>query len=325
MPTPDWIRLTENGFYCDAGDFFLDPHRPARRGVISHAHGDHYPRSMGEVWCTPATLALARSRYGKHAARTAYARPFGTEFSVGEVTVKFFSAGHILGSAQILLTYRHQKVLYTGDFSLRPNPTCEPFAYGPDGVDLLICESTFGEKPHHGAPRAELQRVLEKAGPRPLLIGAYPLGKAQHLHHLLEALAPERTVFLHHEMMKFHKIYRAHGMDPGSGEAFRRVIAKRLPHPYAYLVPPRVLTGYDRDFQHYKVFATGWTASADRPYLDDALDLSDHADATDILAYVAAIQPRTVWFWHGYPGPLIAACTERGIPAIEASIAAPPP
>lgn len=318
MPTPDWIQLTHNGFHCTPGNFFLDPFRPAARAVISHAHGDHYPRTMGQVWATPATLAIGKARYGRSAAKTSDVYPYGQDFKIGEVGVRFLPAGHILGSSQILLKYRGQTVLYSGDFSLHGNPTCTPLTYPDEPIDLLICESTFGEKATHSDAPAELERVMKAAGIRPLLIGTYPLGKAQHINHLIAKIAPEMPVFVHFEMMKFHKVYRQFEKDPGEATPYRRTLAKRSPRPFAYLVPPRILTGYDRDQTFYKVFATGWTERAKKPYLDDQLDFSDHADATEIMQYIQKVAPKEVWFWHGYPKPLIESCKALGIAALEA-------
>ena len=317
MSQIDWIRRTEHGFFCSAGDFFIDPRGPAARAIISHAHGDHYPRLVGEVWCTPATLALARARYGNSAAQIPHAIPFGKTIQIKAVTITFFPAGHILGSAQILLAYQGQHVLYSGDFSLHANPTCSPLTFPDAGIDLLICESTFGEKPHHSNARETLAQAIKIAGLRPLLIGAYPLGKAQHLNRLLHELDPQMPVFVHHEMMKFHKVYAEMGYFPGTYGPFRRQLAKRIAGSYAHIVPPRVLSGFDRDVQHYKVIASGWPHADKKPYLDDQLDFSDHADASEIMAYIHRLKPKSVWFWHGYPGPLITQCEALGIKACE--------
>jgi putative mRNA 3-end processing factor len=35
------LTLTEHGLYCPAGDFYVDPWRPVRHAVITHAHSDH--------------------------------------------------------------------------------------------------------------------------------------------------------------------------------------------------------------------------------------------------------------------------------------------
>ena len=41
-PHPEtWIYPTERGLYCEPGQFFIDPHPPVDRAVITHGHGDH--------------------------------------------------------------------------------------------------------------------------------------------------------------------------------------------------------------------------------------------------------------------------------------------
>src|SRR5690606_18373651 len=35
------LRITDQGLYCEAGDFFIDPWEGVDRAVITHAHGDH--------------------------------------------------------------------------------------------------------------------------------------------------------------------------------------------------------------------------------------------------------------------------------------------
>ncbi|MFX8527680.1 hypothetical protein ABTM08_19775, partial [Acinetobacter baumannii] len=60
----------------------------------------------------------------------------------GGVTATFFPAGHVLGSAQILLEREGERVVVTGDFKRRPDPTCTPFE--PVNCDVLVTEATFG-------------------------------------------------------------------------------------------------------------------------------------------------------------------------------------
>ena len=43
----DLLRLDDNGLYCPAGDFYVDPWRKVRRAVITHGHGDHARPGMG--------------------------------------------------------------------------------------------------------------------------------------------------------------------------------------------------------------------------------------------------------------------------------------
>ncbi len=48
----------------------------------------------------------------------------------------------MLGSAQILLEHAGERVVVTGDYKRRPDPTCPPFEVTP--CDVFITEATFG-------------------------------------------------------------------------------------------------------------------------------------------------------------------------------------
>ena len=56
------ITVTAGGLYCPAGDFFIDPWRPAPRAVITHADGDHLRAGSEAYFTSRAGAALARRR-----------------------------------------------------------------------------------------------------------------------------------------------------------------------------------------------------------------------------------------------------------------------
>ena len=63
------LRLRPEGLYCPAGDFFVDPHRPVGRAVVTHGHAVHrskrhksgvamrFPRIHRIRWDKPHTEA----------------------------------------------------------------------------------------------------------------------------------------------------------------------------------------------------------------------------------------------------------------------------
>lgn len=310
----DWIRITEFGFYCEDGGFYIDPRRSTRRAVISHAHADHYPRYMGEVFAHPATIALATARYKNIAGKVQSAHEFNEPFRMGPIEVTLLPAGHMLGSSQILLyhTERKQRILYSGDFALKPNPSCKPLAYPDVPIDLLICESTFGLKDQHLDADTSLQKVLTETT-LPLLVVAYPMGKAQRVNEMLHRLAPELPVLVDRTIIPFHKVYEQYGTSLGDYKPYQRKLAKS--GQFAYLIPPRSLSGFSRDIKYYKVFASGWNKKDKFYYLQSQLDISDHASGDEIRTYLDRIKPKHVWFWHGYPEELIQYCKESGIEA----------
>lgn len=113
-----------------------------------------------------------------------------------DVEILFRDAGHILGSASVTLRIRENGRIITLGFSGdvgRPN---RPILRDPQPmpeVDYLICESTYGDRDHEGAPE-ELERLLsiirhtclEKKGK--LIIPAFAIGRVQEVVYLLDRL-----------------------------------------------------------------------------------------------------------------------------------------
>lgn len=314
MSRINWIRITDYGFYCEDGEFYIDPKRSTRRAVISHGHADHYPRYMGEVYAHSATIDLATARYKNIAGKVQHKQEFYEPFMVGPIEVTLLPAGHMLGSSQILLhhTKHKQRVLYSGDFALKPNPSCRPLTYPDVPIDLLICESTFGLKGQHKDADASLLDVLSETT-LPLLVVAYPMGKSQRVNEMLQRLAPEVPVLVDRTILPFHKVYEQYGTDLGDYQPYQRKLAKT--GRFVYLIPPRSLSGYAKDIKYFKVFASGWNKTDKYYYLQSQLDISDHASGDEIREYLDRVKPTQVWFWHGYPKELIAYCKETGIEA----------
>ena len=90
---------TPDGLFCPAGDFFIDPWNPVGRAVITHAHGDHARFGSAAYLCAAPGAGLLRRRLGSDALIESV--PYGQRLRLGDVTVSFHPAGHVLGSAQI--------------------------------------------------------------------------------------------------------------------------------------------------------------------------------------------------------------------------------
>src|SRR5271155_3238619 len=164
-PRPEsWIRTTPAGLYCEPGDFHIDPSRPVARAVISHGHGDH----------ARAGAVLQPLSYDE-------------SLTIGEVQARLIPAGHVLGSAQIVLDYHGSRVVASGDYKRRPGPTCAPFE--PQNCDVFITEATFGLPVFRHPPDAqEIDKLLHSLSLFPErchLVGVYVLGKCQRVLALL--------------------------------------------------------------------------------------------------------------------------------------------
>src|SRR3569832_2122504 len=117
----DFLYFDTNGLYCKYGNFYIDPTQPVKAVVISHAHADHAIAGNNEIYCTEATAAFMQQRYGKNAGNVFNMAGYDNSFTLGGVQITFIPAGHILGSAQILMEYQGIRYLYTGDYKLKPD------------------------------------------------------------------------------------------------------------------------------------------------------------------------------------------------------------
>ena len=147
-------------------DAFIDPPQPVERAIITHGHGDHARSGHGAVLATPDTIAIMKTRYGEDSAGRFQPLPYGEPLQVGDVTSRFHPAGHILGSAQVLLEHGGQRIVVTGDYKRLPDRTAQPFELVQ--CDLLVTEATFGLPVfQHPDPRDEIARLLSS-------VAAYP-------------------------------------------------------------------------------------------------------------------------------------------------------
>lgn len=208
--------------------------------VLSHAHIDHSGRLpllakegyQGTIHCTPATrdlcaIMLADSAHiqekdaeylNRHnrpyvpplytvddAARciermrpVEYDEPFDV---IPGVRATFTDAGHILGSASVILDCeegsRHVRLVFSGDVGRRGLPIIRD-PQPPSGADVVIMESTYGNRDH--VPVAdmpdELARVVREAAARGgrVVVPAFAVGRTQELVYDLHRLAAEKKI-----------------------------------------------------------------------------------------------------------------------------------
>lgn len=290
----DFLVKTAFGYYCRYADFYIDAMAPVARNLISHAHGDHATPGHEQMWATEATFAFMRNKFPKMPPHTLHTVAFNTVLSIGEVQLSFIPAGHILGSAQILMQYKGLRYLYTGDYKLQEDPTCEPIAIVQ--ADVLITESTFANpQVSHPDPVTEILKLKDK--PSNILLGCYVLGKSQRLTALINQHLPDREVLVHHKMLAIHKLYDQLGPLKLRYSVYNRKSMKEGPANKIYLVPPLTFNSYFRAKNVLKAFASGWERLQRQN--DIELYISDHVDWAAILSYVEQVKPQQIWTIHG--------------------------
>ncbi|WPU92676.1 exonuclease [Mucilaginibacter sabulilitoris] len=293
MILDDFVLIDDKGLYCKYGDFYLDPKLPAKTAVISHAHADHAISGNNEVYCTRATATIMQLRYDRTAAKVFNIVGYNQSFNIGRVVITLIPAGHMLGSAQILMEYEGTRYLYTGDYKLQPDATCEPIEWVT--TDVLITESTFADPAVlHPDPVVEIQKI--NAIKTNILLGAYGLGKSQRLINLISTYAPQKKILVHHRIMPINAIYEKMGFTLGAHQIYGRKLMK-VQDEFVYIVPPFTFDSYIRAIGVTRLFASGWKNL--QVNQKDTLFISDHVDWKDILETITRTQPSQIWTLHG--------------------------
>lgn len=294
MIIDDFIVIDSIGLFCRYGNFYLDPKEPVKYAVISHAHGDHAVGGNQYVYCTEATSLFMKHRYRKFAGGEFHIFNFKSSFNLNGVNITFIPAGHILGSAMVLMEYNGVKYLYTGDYKLQNDKTCEPIIFVE--ADVLITETTFAD-PDTQHPVAEEEILKLNSTKSNIMLGAYALGKCQRLISLMNDHCMEKRILVHHSMMPFVKIYEQMGVNMGKYDIYDRKVMKNNQENMVYIVPPMVFKSYFKAINVVRVFATGWKNLQSGNEIQ--LYISDHSDWNDILLTIENVKPSQIWTNHG--------------------------
>ena len=323
MRPEDLLRPTPQGLYCPPGDFHIDPTQPVDRALITHGHSDPARAGHGHVLATRETLRIMQARYGDDFAGSSEAVTFGEALRIKGVTVTFHPAGHVLGSAQIAVEAGGLRIVASGDYKRRADPTCLPFV--PVPCDIFITEATFGLPVfRHPPAEGEIAKLLASVAQFPErahLVGAYSLGKAQRVIRMLRDAGYDRTIYLHGSMEKLCRLYESEGI--ALGPLANATVASGHKADFAgaiVICPPSEITErWARRFpEPVACFASGWMRIRQRAKVAGVelpLILSDHADWDELTATIAELSPREVWVTYGREEALVRWCSLAGIPA----------
>ncbi len=304
LPADGPLRLTPQGLFCVPARAWIDPWRSVERALLTHAHADHARPGSDAYWASAPSEGVLRHRLGASVSLTSL--PYGASFQLGEATISFHSAGHVLGSAQILIEAGGERWLISGDYKRDPDPSCAPFS--PVQADVFISEATFGLPLYQWAPGPEVaQEILQwwrEAPGLPSVLFCYAFGKAQRLLAELQALGVEEEVLLHGAIQALMEPYRAAGIAmvptrPLSAWPKGEPLAGRL-----VLAPPSALRSpwMGRFPQAQTAFASGWMALRGvrrRKGYGRGFVLSDHADWPSLVRTIEETGAQQVYLTHG--------------------------
>jgi putative mRNA 3-end processing factor len=309
------------GLYCPPGDFYIDPVKPVARAVITHGHADHARAGHGAVLATTETLDIMGERYGAGFAQAMQAAAYGETVPRDDVAVTLVPAGHVLGSAQVVVRWKGLTMVVSGDFKRRRDPTCP--AFEPTPCDVFITEATFGLPVfRHPDDRDEIARLLRSVAQFPdrcHLVGAYALGKAQRIIRLLREAGWDKTIYVHGALERLNALYERHGIDLGS--LALATGGKKADFAGQIIVAPPSAT-QDRWSRRFPdpvtAFASGWMqvrARARQGGVELPLVISDHADWNELTGTVDELRPGELWITHGREEALARWAQLHGVEA----------
>jgi putative mRNA 3-end processing factor len=321
MRPQDILLPVPAGLYCKPGGFHIDPVRPVERAVITHGHSDHARPGHGAVLATQETLDMMRLRYGDNFARSTQTIGYGEKIKLGDVTVGFHPAGHVLGSAQIAVSCKDTCIVASGDYKDAPDPTCTPFELVP--CDVFITEATFGLPVfRHGNAADEIKKLLASVAlfpERAHLVGAYSLGKAQRVIALIREAGYDAPIYLHGAMEKITRYYESRGARLGDLRLVKGMKKADLAGTITLAPPSATSDIWTRRFPDpVTAFASGWMrvrARARQRGVELPLVISDHADWDGLTATIDATGAGEIWVTHGQEDALVHWCTARGLAA----------
>jgi len=287
-------------------DLYLDADRIVPFSFVSHAHSDHL-RNHQKILATPATIQFFNLRHEQKVRKAAtLSLDFFQTLELDDFKITLYPAGHILGSAMILIEQHDCRLLYTGDFKLQPGLTAEPIQIPP--ADILIMESTYGhpdycfhsQRPQIPFALAEWIDTTRHCGSLPVIL-AYSLGKAQEAMKMLGEMGFH--VLVHSTIWRIAEIYNRFSITFPNCEILQNEVN---PSEDVLILPPQLApTIALPDLQNYRtLFLSGWAASHQQrgwQHYDGALPLSDHADFEELLLFAEAVHPQQIYLLHGFP------------------------
>jgi predicted metal-dependent RNase len=184
--------------------------------VLSHTHLDHsgyIPHVLSTAWngmiyATKPTMEIVsmllkdyiRISMPKNVSKDALGKlkkhyrsiEYGREFKVKGLAIKLYSAGNILGSSLVEVSDGKNRLLYTGDLSLRKTKLLDPAHTENLNCDTLIIETTHGgveqefvvrQQPIKDLP-ISIKQTIDKGGK--IVIPALAIGRGQEVLLMLD-------------------------------------------------------------------------------------------------------------------------------------------
>jgi putative mRNA 3-end processing factor len=314
------LEFSPHGIYCPQGDFYIDPWKPVRTALITHAHSDHAQWGSSFYLAHKYSEAVLRLRLGSDISLTTV--EFGQKLTKNGVEVSFHPAGHIIGSAQIRIAYRGEVWVVSGDYKTRDDGISG--AFEPVRCHTFITESTFGLPVFKWKPQQEIYTAINlwwqqnRSEGRVSVLCGYSLGKAQRLMHGLDASIGR--IYAHGAIANINEALESTGLKLPFWQRVETVTNKKDFEGSIIIAPPSAInTPWMRRFQPYSTaVASGWMqlrGNKRREAVDRGFILSDHADWDELLSAIEATEAERILITHGYTHIFSRYLREKGMDA----------
>jgi putative mRNA 3-end processing factor len=324
---PDsWMEARSEGLYCKAGGFFIDPVSPVRRAIITHGHSNHARAGHGEVIATPDTLSIMACQYGEDFASKRIALQYKQAIHLEETCVTLIPAGHILGSAQVLIEHGGARLVFAGDYKRMPDPTARQFE--PVPCDVFVTGATFGLPVFcHPSPQEEVGKLLDSLSvfpKRPHVAACPALGLAQRLIAELRRAGYDRTIYLRGALMRLTQLYEERGIRLGPYAPVTADNRKNLAGEIVLCSLSALAGQWPRSLPDaIPAAASGLMqirARAKQQSVELPLVISDLCDWNGLISTIRETGAGEIWAAHGQEEALVYYCREANLRARSLSL-----
>lgn len=283
--------------------------------LVSHAHSDHIKgvnSSNGSVILLSSPtmdIVFQKAKKSYRSVETIQPNDFR---KYDDIIVEAYNAGHVLGSLEFLLEFYNLRIGYTGDFNIYGSLVDDP-AYIMKDLDVLVIESTYGRPDYNFPPRSFIyEKMLSWAASNikeghTVVIGVYPLGKAQELTYLFNK--EFGRVVVTERIYNINKIFDKHRfkLDYELMEHRMRSIFDGGEIVIAATTEvSRIVSMINSNGTNKAVgsICTGWSLNYHNSSDFQYFPLSSHSDFKGLVKYIEESRPKMVYTLYGFSSEL---------------------
>ncbi|MEM6844111.1 MAG: ligase-associated DNA damage response exonuclease [Bacteroidota bacterium] len=316
------IEFTDRGLYCPPANIYVDPWRPVKNAIVTHAHSDHARWGMKYYLAHHDSESILRLRIGQDISLQTLA--YDQSINIAGVKVSLHPAGHIYGSSQVRLEYKGQVWVISGDYKLEDDGFSGQFE--PVRCHSFVTESTFGLPIYSWKPQPLVMEEIHQwwqanqSENKASLLIAYSLGKAQRIIHQLDRSIG--SVYLHGAVYNVNNALITGGATLPELPKVTSSVSKDELRKSLIIAPSSALNSpWVNRFKPFSTgVASGWMmvrGAKRRRAADRGFVLSDHADWAGLNEAVEATGADAVYVTHGFTSVFSRWLREQGRRAYE--------